>query len=138
MGSYRLTSYNFTVSQISDSTSISSASSASSQNHTISRASTPPTEISSRSSSPTFLIPAETPESRRRREQSDRASSEIGRRLLKGWALLGDECLNEECFGVPLVRPPKSGGEKDPRKVSQKLLVQSFRPISTLSDYRSA
>ncbi|KAE9410388.1 hypothetical protein BT96DRAFT_847225 [Gymnopus androsaceus JB14] len=128
------------VSQISDSTSISSASSASSQNHTISRASTPPTEISSRSSSPTFLIPAETPESRRRREQSDRASSEIGRRLLKGWALLGDECLNEECFGVPLVRPPKSGGEKDPRKecvicgriyVNEDELAEGELPVSS-------
>ena len=54
----------------------------------------------------------------RRRQQSDRASTEIGNRLLKGWAMLADECPNIECYGVPLVRPPKPGGGKDPRKVS--------------------
>jgi hypothetical protein len=79
----------------------------------------------------------ETEESRRRREQSDEASAAIGQRLLKvdegsngfgsiiqhfwdlfqGWAMLADECPNARCFGVPLVRPPKAGGEKDPRKV---------------------
>ncbi|KAJ7283734.1 hypothetical protein C8J57DRAFT_1293412 [Mycena rebaudengoi] len=82
----------------------------------ISRTSTPPTEVSSTLSSPTFALPAETEESRRRREQSDAASSAIGQRLLKGWAMLADECPNRTCFGVPLVRPPKAGGEKDPRK----------------------
>lgn len=30
--------------------------------------------------------------------------------------MLGDECPNDSCYGVPLVRPPKSGGGKDPRK----------------------
>lgn len=30
--------------------------------------------------------------------------------------MLADECPNDSCYGVPLVRPPKSGGEKDPRK----------------------
>jgi hypothetical protein len=105
-----------TVPETQSSSSISS----SSQFHTISRSSTPATEVSDTSS---FVIPVETPEARHRREQSDQASSEIGRRLLKGWALLGDECLNEECFGVPLVRPPKAGGEKDPRKVRYELLA---------------
>ncbi|KAJ4466509.1 hypothetical protein J3R30DRAFT_3719274 [Lentinula aciculospora] len=103
------------VTQPSSSTSSISDSSISHQN-TISRFSTPATELSDMPGSPTFTIPAETPESRRRREQSDRASSEIGNRLLKGWALLGEECLNVDCFGIPLVRPPKSGGEKDPRR----------------------
>ncbi|KAG6855116.1 hypothetical protein C0991_006045 [Blastosporella zonata] len=93
-----------------------SASSATSDSN-ISRSSTPPTEISSTLSSPIFAPPAETEESRRRREQSDTASAEIGKRLLKGWAMLGDECPNARCYGVPLVRPPKAGGEKDPRKV---------------------
>ena len=37
--------------------------------------------------------------------------------LLKGWAMLADECPNPRCFGVPLVRPPLVGG-RDPRKVS--------------------
>lgn len=54
---------------------------------------------------------------RRRREQSDQASTEIGKRLLKGWAMLGEECPSPRCYGVPLVRPPKTNGDKDPRKV---------------------
>lgn len=83
----------------------------------MSRTSTPPTEISSTLSSPTFALPADTEESLRRRRQSDMASTEIGNRLLKGWAMLGDECPRETCFGIPLVRPPKPGGGKDPRKV---------------------
>ncbi|KAF8812364.1 hypothetical protein BYT27DRAFT_7159669 [Phlegmacium glaucopus] len=82
----------------------------------ISRSSTPPTEISESLSSPIFAPPPETVETRRRREQSDRASSEIGKKLLKGWAMLADECPNESCYGVPLVRPPKSSNDKDPRK----------------------
>lgn len=81
-----------------------------------SRSSTPPTEVSSALSSPVFAPPAEPEESRHRRQQSDTASAEIGKRLLKGWAMLGDECPNTRCYGVPLVRPPKAGGEKDPRK----------------------
>ncbi|KAJ3855671.1 hypothetical protein EV368DRAFT_34176 [Lentinula lateritia] len=101
--------------QPSSSPSLTSTSSLS-RNNPVSRSSTPATEVSDVPSSPTFALPVETPESRRRREQSDRASSEIGNRLLKGWALLGEECLNEACFGIPLVRPPKSGGEKDPRR----------------------
>jgi len=88
----------------------------SSSSSQISRSSTPPTEVSSTLSSPVFAPPAETEESRRRRQQSDEASAAIGQRLLKGWAMLADECPNERCFGVPLVRPPKPGGEKDPRK----------------------
>jgi len=78
--------------------------------------STPPTEVSSTLSSPTFAVPVDTEEILRRRQQSDRASTEIGNRLLKGWAMLADECPGETCFGVPLVRPPKPGGGKDPRK----------------------
>ncbi|KAJ7700002.1 hypothetical protein B0H17DRAFT_1048207 [Mycena rosella] len=92
------------------------AASISSSSH-ISRSSTPPTEVSSTLSSPVFALPAETEESRRRREQSDAASSAIGQRLLKvRLGNAGDECPNARCFGVPLVRPPKAGGEKDPRK----------------------
>ncbi|KAL1723332.1 hypothetical protein EV715DRAFT_286203 [Schizophyllum commune] len=96
------------ASTTSASTSIASAS------H-ISRASTPPTELSNESSFEDFVLPPETEESRRRREQSDTASTEIGKRLLKGWAMLADECPSTNCWGVPLVRPPKAGGEKDPR-----------------------
>jgi len=78
-----------------------------------SRSSTPPTEVSSTLS---FVLPAETEESRQRREQSDAASAAIGQRLLKGWAMLADECPNARCFGVPLVRPPKAGGDQNPGK----------------------
>jgi len=30
--------------------------------------------------------------------------------------MLAEECPNDTCYGVPLVRPPKAGGEKDPTK----------------------
>jgi hypothetical protein len=73
-----------------------------------------------------FVPVEESPEARRRRDQSDQASAEIGRRLLKGWAMLGDECPNDTCYGGPLVRPPKKGGEKDPRKVRNLNLVAFF------------
>ncbi|KAK0468303.1 uncharacterized protein EV420DRAFT_1635554 [Desarmillaria tabescens] len=89
------------VSTTSSSSSMSSASQ-------ITHISTPPTEVSSGLSSPTFVLPPETEEGRRRREQSDMASVELGKRLLQGWAMLGDECPNAQCFGVPLVRPPKA------------------------------
>lgn len=52
-----------------------------------------------------------------RRGQSDLASSEIGKKLLQGWTMLGDECPCETCYGIPLVRPPKSVDKIDPRKV---------------------
>ena len=82
-----------------------------------SRSLTPPTEESHGPGSPTFALPAETEESIRRRQQSDFASAEIGNRLLKGWAMLADECPRSTCHGIPLVRPPKTGRDKDPRKV---------------------
>ena len=59
-----------------------------------------------------------TAELLRRRRQSDTASAEIGKRMLKGWAMLADECPNSTCYGIPLVRPPKTGAGVDPRKAS--------------------
>jgi hypothetical protein len=84
-----------------------------------SRSSTPPTEVSEASVSnhSDFELPPETNDMMQRREQSDRASSEIGKRLLQGWAMLEDECPNEGCYGVPLVRPPRATGAADTRKV---------------------
>ncbi len=82
-----------------------------------SRPSTPLTEMSSALSSPVFAPAMDTDEILQRRQQSDTASSEIGKRLLKGWAMLADECPNQHCYGVPLVRPPKSSGEKALQKV---------------------
>ncbi|KAH9062046.1 hypothetical protein EDB87DRAFT_1560067 [Lactarius vividus] len=81
-----------------------------------SRLSTPPTEDAYVPGSPTFPMPAETEDSIRRRQQSDLASAEIGNRLLRGWAMLADECPGRTCYGIPLVRPPKTGHEKSPRK----------------------
>lgn len=49
-----------------------------------------------------------------RRQQSDAASREIGTMLLQGWALLGDDCPNTNCLGIPLMRPPAAS--KDLRK----------------------
>lgn len=93
-----------------------SGSSYDSSSHGASRPSTPPTELYSQLSSPAFA-PEDTEEILRRREQSEQASTEIGKLLLKGWTMLADECPNPQCYGIPLVRPPK--GDKDPRKVSR-------------------
>lgn len=80
-----------------------------------SRTSTLPTDLPSDTDSP-LLQPIDTDTILHRRQQSDRASAEIGNRLLKGWAMLADECPGADCYGVPLVRPPKPGGGRDPRK----------------------
>lgn len=85
-----------------------------------SRASTPPTDLPSDMESPPLHPIIDTDTILRRRRQSDRASAEIGNRLLKGWAMLADECPNPECYGIPLVRPPKPGAGKDPRKVGHR------------------
>lgn len=83
-----------------------------------SRSSTAPTELSEALSTHSdFELPPETDNMRQRREQSDRASSEIGKRLLQGWTMLGDECPNEGCYGVPLVCQSRATGAADLRKV---------------------
>lgn len=104
---------------VSSSAQPTSATSVSSEE--FSRVSTPPTEVSDALSSPTFAPPPITQELVHRRAQSDMASAEIGKRMLRGWAMLAEECPNESCYGVPLIRPPKTGGGKDPRKVNQYL-----------------
>ncbi|KAI5124724.1 hypothetical protein M0805_005361 [Coniferiporia weirii] len=81
----------------------------------LSGVSTPATDISRAPSPQPFLLPADTAESIRRRQQSDAASAEIGKRLLKGWTMLADECPGQGCYGIPLVSPPLKGG-KDTRK----------------------
>lgn len=96
-----------------------------------SRPSTPLTEMSSTMSSPTFAPVLDTAEMLQRRQQSDRASAEIGQRLLKGWAMLADECPNNQCYGIPLVRPPKSGAERDPRKVPRDLNIFLYAKLTT-------
>ncbi|KAI0637777.1 hypothetical protein C8Q77DRAFT_1214790 [Trametes polyzona] len=82
----------------------------------MSRSSTPPTDISSAPDSPVLAPIMDTAELLRRRQQSDTASAEIGKRMLRGWAMLADECPNPNCYGIPLVRPPKVQATIDPRK----------------------
>ena len=74
-------------------------------------------EFSPNPTSPVITPLLKKEEIRWRRGQSDLASSEIGKKLLQGWTMLGDECPCETCYGIPLVRPPKSVDKIDPRKV---------------------
>jgi hypothetical protein len=48
--------------------------------------------------------------------QSDRASSLIGNLLLRGYSLLGENCPNVTCRGIPLVGHPKKRGETQTEK----------------------
>ena len=69
--------------------------------------STPPTDVTP-PPSPPFVLPPPSEEMIQRRAQSDRASQEIGSRMLRGWTMLADECINPTCYGIPLVRSPGS------------------------------
>ncbi|KAG8990240.1 hypothetical protein FRB93_003285 [Tulasnella sp. JGI-2019a] len=80
-----------------------------------SRPSTPPTPLSDSHDSDNFVMPPPSEETLRRRQQSDLASQRIGAKMLQGYAMLAEECLNPDCIGVPLIRPPKPGS-KDPHK----------------------
>lgn len=82
-----------------------------------SRPSTPPSSRSIDGDSSEFSLPPPSAEMLRRRQQSDLASSRIGQKMLQGYAMLADECQNIECFGVPLVRPPRRDGRVQARKV---------------------
>ncbi|QRV91084.1 Cytochrome C oxidase subunit VIIc [Ceratobasidium sp. AG-Ba] len=103
-----------------------------------SRVSTPATDVSP-PRTPEFVLPPPTPETLRRRAQSDRASSEIGARMLKGWAMLSEECMNDDCWAIPLVRPPRArpGAQPDPRKVHMNVLSAegSILRMKTESSY---
>jgi uncharacterized Zn finger protein (UPF0148 family) len=82
-----------------------SQSSASLRSRLESGLSTPPTPNSTLPADPPF--PAfDLATLQARRQQSDRASQEIGQLLLKGWMLLGDECPNASCHGIPLMKRP--------------------------------
>lgn len=49
-----------------------------------------------------------------RRAQTDRASAQLAQKMLQGWTLLGEECSNESCHSVPLMRrPPVKLAKKD-------------------------
>jgi len=79
------------------------------ESRSVAEVSTPMTDFSEGLPSPPLpLPPPETEELLHRRAQSDQASAEIGRRLLQGWTMLADECPRSTCYGIPLVRPPRS------------------------------
>ncbi|KAF8708330.1 Sjogren's syndrome/scleroderma autoantigen 1 (Autoantigen p27), partial [Rhizoctonia solani] len=96
---------------------VMSSSSSTAGRNMYSRDSTPATDISPPGSDD-FVLPPPSEETLRRRAQSDRASTEIGNRMLKGWAMLAEECPNDSCWAIPLVRFPRArpGAEPDPRK----------------------
>lgn len=98
--------------------------SVSTRSPSIGRKSTPPTDISP-PRSPEFTLPPPTQEQLARREQSDRAAQEIGSKLLQGWTMLGDECPNPTCYGVPLVRAPN-----DTVKVRYRPVITHFLTFS--------
>ena len=50
--------------------------------------------------------------------------------MLEGWAMLADECPNHECYGIPLVRPPRTGEDKGLRKASAFRSVESNTYVS--------
>ncbi|KAJ2718196.1 hypothetical protein GGI07_005852 [Coemansia sp. Benny D115] len=53
------------------------------------------------------LVIQDTPESRKRkekREQGERASELIAKKLLQGWAMIDESCPNESCYNVPLIK----------------------------------
>lgn len=54
-----------------------------------------------------------------RRAQTDRASALLAQKMLQGWTLLGEECSNESCHSVPLMRrPPVKKPTKDGEEAS--------------------
>lgn len=113
---------------IADTPSVSSASSILQSHPSRSRASTPPTDISSTHlhDDDDFVLPTPTEEMLARRTQSDLASAEIGKKLLQGWTMLADECPNPACHGVPLVRPPQRLNRAgSPTKVSSNSALHS-------------
>jgi uncharacterized Zn finger protein (UPF0148 family) len=93
-----------------------------SDTHSAEEISTPATDISIELPA-LVLPPIDTEDIIRRRAQSDQASAEIGRRLLKGWAMLADECPRATCYGIPLVRPPRSRDGVVPKGQVRKLVL---------------
>jgi uncharacterized Zn finger protein (UPF0148 family) len=87
--------------------SILSTESLASEALSVEEVSTPATNLSADFPTPELPL-LDTEEITRRRAQSDRASAEIGRLLLQGWTMLADECPRPSCYGVPLMRPPRS------------------------------
>ena len=71
---------------------------------------TPPTPQFSHPPSPATTHGSLQPdpvEAAARRARTDHASRLIGQKLLQGWTLLGDECTQPGCLGVPLMRRPR-------------------------------
>ncbi|WWC71731.1 uncharacterized protein I206_105689 [Kwoniella pini CBS 10737] len=72
----------------------------------------PPTQSSS------MIVNNQEYEEKETLNQSDEAALSISDLLLKGYSLLGENCPNSNCKGIPLVGyPKKSNGMKDSRKL---------------------
>lgn len=63
-----------------------------------------------------------------RKAQRDRASALLAQNMLQGWTLLGEECSNESCNSVPLMRRPAF---KLPKKDGE-----DNAPVTKLADPR--
>lgn len=78
---------------------------------------TPPTPHSRLESPPPLppVLPTLDPQVQSvRKAQTDRASAQLAQKMLQGWTLLGEECSNESCHSVPLMRrPPVKLAKKD-------------------------
>lgn len=78
---------------------------------------TPPTPHSRLASPPPLppVLPTLDPQVQSaRKAQTDRASAQLAQKMLQGWTLLGEECSNESCHSVPLMRrPPVKLAKKD-------------------------
>ena len=110
-----------TPSVISPRSSVSSLS-------TISDASTPVSELLTAAPA----LPQIDPVAEARRRQSDAASAAIGSRLLKGWILLAQECVNPSCHGIPLMKRPKARptGSGQPEHIEESKKNRKFASTS--------
>ncbi|WRT68238.1 uncharacterized protein IL334_005214 [Kwoniella shivajii] len=95
-----------------------SASASSSTTSTISPPAIPARSVPSSETTTSTEIDEHSSEKRARSDQADDAASSISSLLLKGYSLLGDNCPNSQCRGIPLVGyPRKPDGSKDGRKM---------------------
>ena len=103
---------------------------------------TPPTPQLSHPPSPATthgLLQPDPVEAAARRARTDHASRLIGQKLLQGWTLLGDECTQPGCLGVPLMRRPKvvvseQGGDNTSTPTA-KVLDPRKHCVNCLRDY---
>ncbi|GAM25268.1 hypothetical protein SAMD00019534_084430 [Acytostelium subglobosum LB1] len=67
----------------------------------------------------------------KRMKKSDEVSAIMGQKLLMGWALLGDECPNNECSGTPLMRDREKMYHCVSCEASAMSVEQMFKAVQT-------